>query len=87
MNGSPENDDPTRYARRQKTLSAHARVVGLVPDIEYGDARAAYQKIREIRQRLDAIAQLTAPKHELDAPGNKDFRCLTKTYLPKKLKE
>ncbi len=26
-------------------------------------------------------------KYELDAPANKDFRYLTKTYLPRKLKE
>jgi DNA topoisomerase-6 subunit A len=26
-------------------------------------------------------------KHEIDALANKDFQCLTKTYLPRKLKE
>ena len=35
----------------------------------------------------EKAAELSGLKYELDALANKDFRYLSKTYLPRKLKE
>jgi len=67
------------------------RTVGIKPQRQGRGPRQGAPALSLVRQEgwQEEIKRMLAAglKYELDALANKDFRYLTKTYLPRKLKE
>src|SRR6058998_153148 len=75
--------DPDRYGLpRNVGIKLNDKDIGRAKEL----AKYRWFQKKEWQEEIKRMLA-SGLKYELDAPANKDFRYLTKTYLPKKLKE